>query len=171
MYIAQPMLFVLQGEFSHRISPSCLPSRPRLASSLSCCPCTTSRASSSWVSRWAVVPSSCMRTSMVSLPQRSTPSSAPSTSQTASKWATDSLEEYGREGDGNTWGNGCWRRAFYCCLQFCSKSLGSEKIENSTWNDPIYKLLPHFRWCGLVNFWPQVDNGRSHQMGPEKRIV
>lgn len=85
-------VFRLQGEFSQKISPSCSPSSPRLASSPSFCPCTTSRASSSWAWRWAVVPSSCTRTRMVNPPRRTTPCSAPSTWLTASKWLGASRE-------------------------------------------------------------------------------
>lgn len=72
-------LFDLQGEFSQKISQSCLPSNPRLVSSPFCCLSTTSKASSSSGWRWVVPQSSCTRTSMANLHRRNTLCSAPST--------------------------------------------------------------------------------------------
>lgn len=75
----------LQEEYSLRISPSLWLSSQRREYSPSFCRYTTSRASSSWVWRWAARRSSCMRISMGSQLLRITPFSVPSTLQMESK--------------------------------------------------------------------------------------
>lgn len=79
-----PFLY-LQEEYSLRISPSLWLSSQRQEYSPSFCRYTTSRASSSWVWRWAARRSSCMRISMGNPLPRITPFSVQSTSQMESK--------------------------------------------------------------------------------------
>lgn len=74
----------VQEVFFLRTSPSWPQCAPSPASSLSCCPFTMGRESSSWVLRWDAHLSSCMRIRLVNQPRRTTPCSALSTLLTES---------------------------------------------------------------------------------------